>query len=93
MSFRDSIPIPALLIVVTAVRDFPQVYSRALISFQIKAALEEYTTGVFVSTKFDADQYSKVYSYMMVNLDAVLLHDYHGPRVTSTIERWARTFR
>lgn len=93
--FRDTIPVQALILVVTAVRSHHHYHSvRVLIScHQIKASLEEYTTGVFISTKFDAELYGKVHAYMMSNLDAVLAHPYHGPRVNETISRWARTSR
>lgn len=48
---------------------------------------------MFVPTKFDSDQYKHVFANLMVNLDAVLVHDYYGPRFTSNIERWARALR
>lgn len=93
MSFRDSVPVPALVLVITAVSTSLQLITSNSCLIQIKAALEEYTTGTFVSAKFDAEVYGKVYANVMTNIDAVLVHDYHGPRFSATLERWARTLR
>jgi hypothetical protein len=87
--FANSIPKGAVALAGTVVSGVI-FYERALIFFQLAAALDEYKTGVWQSGKLHVDTYRPVHEGILMMMEQIEADHYHNSKCRGFRRQWAK---